>query len=145
MKIRKTKLQLRKDITVLMSFGLGVLFILFPIFVINYFRSSVRSYLIAFSWIVGIIILIRAFIWSRSSKEDYIDDERNIRNRYKAGYISFWIMIILILITFIMYSPIPIIEDFTYQYLELEDLLRYIWFIGIISYSMLQRHYDKKG
>jgi uncharacterized membrane protein len=87
---------------------------------------------------VGLLILGSALYAMRRPETEVLPDERVTRINEKAGYVAFWL--VLILITLLFWS------DRTWSIgIELVDMYYAAMSVGIISWSVLRWYYNKKG
>ncbi len=126
MKIRKDK-DVRDGLMVsmgLMTLGLATLML-----------GSDREY----GWLVlGIILTLVALYKAVKPSKDFIEDERSLRNKEKAGYHAFSVMLILIILLNLLYfykmwMPLP------------SQIYALLFFVGVYVWIAFQWMYNKKG
>jgi len=94
---------------------------------------------IGYGWILaGLILTLGALYNAAKPKEDFIEDERSVRNKEKAGYHAFNAMIILIIILNLLHFykiwvPVP------------SQIYALLFFVGIYVWLIFQRMCNKKG
>ena len=94
---------------------------------------------IGYGWILaGLILTLGALYNAAKPKEDFIEDERSVRNKEKAGYHAFCTMLILIIILNLLYFyniwvPLP------------SQVYVLLFFVGIYVWLAFQWMYNKKG
>jgi uncharacterized membrane protein len=134
MKFRKDK-----DILKLIGFSLGA--ILVGIFVLLFIKTITIIGLVLIS--SGIIGLITSLRLASKPKDYFLQDERSVRIKEKAGYYAYEIMLSLAAIIMFLYivKPSPSLipsSDFL-------DGALLIWVIGLYSFLILKWYYNKKG
>ena len=94
---------------------------------------------IGYGWILaGSILTLGALYNAVKPKENFIEDERSVRNKEKAGYHAFCTMLILIIILNLLYFykiwvPLP------------SQVYVLLFFVGIYVWLAFQWMYNKKG
>jgi uncharacterized membrane protein len=90
-------------------------------------------------WILaGLILTLGALYNAAKPKEDFIEDERSVRNKEKAGYHAFNAMIVLIIILNLLYfykiwMPVP------------SQIYALLFFVGMYVWLVFQWMCNKKG
>lgn len=132
MKFRKDK-----DIIKLLGFSFGV--ILTGIFILQFIpQIDIIGVFSISSGLVGLLIGLRL---ASKPKDYFLQDERSVRIREKAGYHSYGIMSLMAVIIWLLSlsklsaSLTPLIANG----------VLFIWFIGSYSFLILNWYYNKKG
>ncbi|MCX9015035.1 MAG: DUF2178 domain-containing protein [Candidatus Methanoperedens sp.] len=134
MKIRKDK-----DILKLLVFSLGA--ILVGISVLLFIKPiTIIGLVLITSGILGLIISLRL---ASKPKDCFLQDERSVRIKEKAGYYAYGIIqsLAAIILVLNIVKPFPSLtpsSDF------LSGAL-FIWVIGLYSFLILKWYYNKKG
>ncbi|MCK5040134.1 MAG: hypothetical protein KAR87_04160 [Candidatus Aenigmarchaeota archaeon] len=94
---------------------------------------------IGYGWIfAGSVLTLGALYNATKPKENFIEDERSLRNKEKAGYHAFNTMLILIITFNLLYiykiwMPLP------------SQIYALLFFVGIYVWLTFQWMYNKKG
>ena len=136
-----------KDILKLLGFSMGA--ILVGIFVLLFIKpittsglfliSSIGLFLIL-SGVLGLIISLRL---ASKPKDYFLQDERSVRIKEKAGYYAYEIMLSLAAIIMFLHivKPFPSLTPSS----DFLDGALLIWVIGLYSFLILKWYYNKKG
>ncbi len=132
MKFRKDK-----DIIKLLGFSFGVILagILILLFVPQIDTIGVFS---ISSGLVGLLVGLRL---ASKPKDCFLQDERSVRIREKAGYHSYVIMSLMAVIIWLL-SMSKLSTSLTPL---IANGVLFIWFIGSYSFLILSWYYNKKG
>ena len=94
---------------------------------------------IGYGWILaGLILTLGALYNAAKPKEDFIEDERSVRNKEKAGYHAFGTMLILIIILNLLYF-------YKIWVLLPSQIYALLFLVGIYVWLAFQWMYNKKG
>lgn len=87
-----------------------------------------------------LIIVFRLYLLSTKPKEHFLEDERSIRIREKAGYNAYIATLITIFLTMAFGRIIPLIEKANYF-----DISIFIFLVGFFCFLLFNWYYNKKG
>jgi uncharacterized membrane protein len=86
---------------------------------------------------VSLIFFVMFLNVSLRPREHFIRDERSVRVNEKAGYHTFWVLIVVFSILNAPGSP--------FRALYVKDISTPLLLIGLYSWLILRGYYDKKG
>ncbi|SNQ61322.1 DUF2178 domain-containing protein [Candidatus Methanoperedens nitratireducens] len=87
-----------------------------------------------------LMIVFRFYLLSTKPKEYFLQDERSVRIREKAGYNAYIATLIVIFLLMAFGSTIPLIGNANYR-----DVSAFIFFAGLSCFSIFNWYYSKKG
>jgi uncharacterized membrane protein len=133
------KFKKEKDIIKFTGISLGAVLAGIIIFLFIEPFSTIGFLLI----IGGLIGLTAGLIAATKSKEDLLEDERSVRVREKAGYSAF-ISTLLIAAIIPLLRLLKISPSLTPS-IEVEQVVRDIWILGLWIFIVFRWYYNKKG
>lgn len=86
----------------------------------------------------GIMLALMSLYNSTKPKDYFIQDERSVRIKEKAGYHAFWIILLMI-------STIQLIDIFWKLNIQFKGVASILFVVGIYSWAVLRWHYNKRS
>jgi uncharacterized membrane protein len=134
-------MRFRKDKDIIKFIGISLGAILAGIIIFLFIKPfSTIGFLLIMGGLIG---LTAGLIAATKSKEDLIEDERSTRVREKAGYSAF-IATLLIAAIISLLRLLKISPSITPS-IEVEQVVRDIWIIGLWIFIVFRWYYNKKG
>ena len=132
-------MKFRKDKDILSFIGIGSTSIILGI-VALFFQTGSKTIMVlgGISILVGLMMCIMALVASTKPKSELIQDERITRINEKAGYFSFWI--VLLAVTILYWADKIWSLD-----VVLKDMYSTALLVGIYSWIILRWHYNKRS
>ena len=134
-------MKFRKDRDLLKLFGFSLSAILIGILVMLFIRSlAIVGLILISSGLMGFIIGLRL---ASKPRDYFLQGERTVRIREKAGYYAYEIMVSAAAV--IMFLRILKLSPSLTPSGEFFDGALLIWVIGLYSFLILRWYYNKKG
>lgn len=130
-------MKIRMDKNFLQFFGMSLVMILSGALMVAFFQEKVQMF--GAGIILGGIMLALMNLYVSTKPKDYfIQDERSLRIKEKAGYHALVIIILMI-------SIINSIDLFWKLDIKFKDVAPILFIVGVYSWFMLRWHYNKRS
>lgn len=134
-------MKFRKDGRIITFMGVSLGVILIGILILQFIQSiAIIGLILISSGLVGLMVGLRI---ASKPVNYFIEDERNVRKREKAGYNAYIIMTSVAAI--IMFLWILKISPPLTPSLEFFDGALLMWIIGLYTFLILKWYYNKTG
>ena len=132
-------MKIRANKKILLSMGVGLSVIVLAVVILTVGTTSGAMSFISLGLIVAGMLMFAISLHTATKPEtELAADERVARINERAGYVAFWL--VLPSITILFWS------DRAWSLgIELVDMYNAALFAGIISWSVLRWHYNRKG
>ncbi|HJH29207.1 MAG TPA: DUF2178 domain-containing protein [Methanosarcinaceae archaeon] len=129
-------MKLRIDKNIVQFFAMSLVMILSGALMVAFFQAKVQMF--GAGIILGGIMLALMNLYVSTKPKDYfIQDERSVRIKEKAGYHAFGITIIMI-------ALIQTIDIFWKIDILFKEIASIIFIVGMYSWLILRWHYNKR-
>ena len=125
------------DKNIVQFFGMSLVMILSGALMVAFFQAKVQMFGAGII-LGGIMLALMGLYVSTKPKNYFIQDERSVRIKEKAGYHALLIIIVMI-------SIINSIDLFWKLGIQFKDVAPILFIVGVYSWSMLRWHYNKKS
>lgn len=134
-------MKFRKDRDILKFLGVSFGFVLVGIIILLFIQPIAIIGIISISsGLMGLIIGLRL---ASKPKDYFMEDERSVRIKEKAGYYAYEVMVSVVAI--IMFLGIVKLSPSLTPSSDFLDGVLLIWVIGLYSFLILRWYYNKKG
>ncbi|NOQ55209.1 MAG: DUF2178 domain-containing protein [Nanohaloarchaea archaeon] len=131
-------MKLRKDKNILQFFAMSLVMILSGVLMIAFFQARQVQMFGAGIILGGLMLTLFGLYNSTKPKDYFMQDERSIRIKEKAGYHAF--MITLAIICYL--QPINLFWRLNILF---KDVAPIIFIVGMYSWIILRWHYNKRS
>ena len=126
------------DKNIVQFFGMSLVMILSGALMVAFFQAKQVQMFGAGIIFGGIMLALISLYNSTKPKEYFIQDERSVRIKEKAGYHAFWIILLMI-------SYIQLIDIFWKLNIQFKGVASILFVVGVYSWAVLRWHYNKKS
>lgn len=131
-------MKIRIDKNILQFFGMSLVMILSGALMIAFFQAKQVQMFGAGIIFGGIMLALMSLYYSTKPKEYFIQDERSVRIKEKAGYHAFWIILLMI-------SYMQLIDIFLKLNIQFKDVAPIFFIVGMYSWFILRWYYNRRG
>jgi uncharacterized membrane protein len=129
--------KIRKDKDLFQFFGMSLVMILSGALMVAFFQAKQVQMFGAGIIFGGIMLALMSLYNSTKPKEYFIQDERSVRIKEKAGYHAFWIILLMI-------SYIQLIDIFWKLNIQFKGVASILFVVGVYSWAVLRWYYNKR-
>ena len=130
-------MKIRIDKDLFQFFGMSLVMILSGALMVAFFQAKVQMFGAGII-LGGIMLALMGLYVSTKPKDYFIQDERSVRIKEKAGYHALLIIIVMI-------STINSIDLFWKLDIQFKDVAPILFIVGVYSWFMLRWHYNKRS